>query len=40
MTGKNNFFFKAFSLFVNCDDICGKDFEKGLASLKSVVAAC
>jgi hypothetical protein len=37
MTGKNNFFFKAFSLFMNCDDMVGKDFEKGLASLKAVV---
>ncbi len=37
MAGKNNFFFKAFSLFVNCDDMVGKDFEKGLASLKAVV---
>jgi hypothetical protein len=34
MSGKNNLFFKAFSLFVNCDDMVGKDFEKGLASLK------
>jgi len=36
MMGKNNFFFKAFSLFMNCDDMAGKDFEKGLASLKAV----
>ena len=39
MTGKNNFFFKVFSLFMNCDDMVGKDFEKGLASLKSVVTS-
>jgi hypothetical protein len=37
MTGKNNFFFKVFSLLMNCDDMVGKDFEKGLASLKTVV---
>ena len=36
MSGKNNFFFKAFSLFVDCDKMVGKDFEKGLASLKTV----
>jgi hypothetical protein len=37
MTGKNNFFFKAFSLFMNCDDMVGRDFEKGLTNLRSVV---
>jgi Polyketide cyclase / dehydrase and lipid transport len=36
MFGKSNFFFKAFGLFMNCDDMCGKDFEKGLAAMKSV----
>ncbi len=36
MTGRNNFFFKAFSLFMNCDDMVGRDFEKGLADLKSI----
>ena len=36
MAGKNNFFFKAFGLFANCDKMIGGDFEKGLASLKSV----
>jgi uncharacterized protein YndB with AHSA1/START domain len=35
MAGKNNFFFKAFGLFVNCDKMIGGDFEKGLADLKS-----
>ena len=39
MTGKNNFFFKAFSLFMNMDKMVGGDFEKGLASLKSVAEA-
>jgi hypothetical protein len=36
MLGKNNFFFKAFGLFMNCDNMIGKDFEKGLAAMKSV----
>jgi hypothetical protein len=36
MVGKSNFFFKVFGLFMNCDDMAGKDFEKGLASLKAV----
>jgi len=35
MLGKNPFFFKVFGLFVNCDGMVGRDFEKGLASLKS-----
>lgn len=37
MTGKNTFFFKAFSLFVDCDKMIGSDFEKGLADLKAIV---
>jgi uncharacterized protein YndB with AHSA1/START domain len=37
MTGQNNFFFKVFGLLMNFDDMVGKDFEKGLASLKAVV---
>jgi hypothetical protein len=36
MSGKNNFAGKAFSLIVNCDKMCGGEFEKGLANLKSV----
>jgi len=36
MTGKSNLFFKVFGLFMNCDDMAGKDFEKGLASLKGI----
>jgi hypothetical protein len=36
MSGKNNFVGKTFSLFVDCDKMVGKDFEKGLASLNSV----
>jgi hypothetical protein len=39
MFGKSNFFFKIFGLFKNCDDMIGRDFEKGLASLKSTVEA-
>jgi hypothetical protein len=39
MTGKSNFFFKVFGLFKNCDDMVGRDFEKGLAGLKSVAEA-
>lgn len=36
MSGKTNAFFKVFGLFMNCGDMCGRDFEKGLASLKSI----
>ena len=39
MTGKSNFFFKVFGLFLNCDDMVGKDFGKGLAAMKSVAEA-
>lgn len=39
MAGKSNVFFKLFGLFMNCDDMAGKDFEKGLASLKAVSEA-
>jgi carbon monoxide dehydrogenase subunit G len=37
MFGKNNFKAKAFGLFVNCDRMIGGQFEKGLASMKSIV---
>jgi len=37
MFGHNNFGSKAFGLLMNCDDMVGRDFDKGLASLKSVV---
>jgi len=37
MTGDKNFISKAFCLFMNMDKMIGGDFEKGLASLKSVV---
>jgi hypothetical protein len=36
MTGQNNFLSKAMCMFVNMDKMVGGDFEKGLASLKSV----
>jgi hypothetical protein len=39
MSGRNNFFFKAFGLFVDCDKLVGKDFEKGLAAMKSAAEA-
>ena len=37
MFGKNSFMGKAFGLIVNCDKMIGKDFEQGLATMKSVV---
>ena len=36
MEGTNNFMGKAFSLFMDMDGMIGKDFEKGLASIKSL----
>jgi hypothetical protein len=38
MTGKANFMFKAIGLFMNCEKMCGDQFEEGLAKLGSVVA--
>ena len=37
MTGRKNFVFKAFGLFMNMDKMVGNDFEKGLAQMKRVV---
>src|SRR5882724_8090568 len=37
MAGKNNFMAKAIHLFMNMDKMIGGQFEKGLASMKSVV---
>ncbi len=37
MSGTKNFMFKAFGLCMSMDKMIGKDFEKGLASMKSVV---
>ena len=39
MYGKNNFMGKVLSLFMDCDKICGPQFEKGLADLGAVAAA-
>ena len=36
MEGKNNFMSKAAGVFMNMDELIGKDFEKGLAKLKAV----
>ena len=36
MAGKNSFMGKIFGLFMDCEKMCGSQFEKGLASLKSV----
>jgi uncharacterized protein YndB with AHSA1/START domain len=39
MYGKNNFMGKAMGLIMNCEKMVGGQFEKGLATLKSVVEA-
>lgn len=39
MYGKNGFMAKAVSLFLDCDKICGPQFEKGLAALGEIAAA-
>jgi hypothetical protein len=39
MYGKNNFMGKLMSLFIDCDKMCGPQFEKGLADLGVVAAA-
>jgi uncharacterized protein YndB with AHSA1/START domain len=39
MSGNNNFMSKAFTLFMNMDEMIGKDYEEGLANLKRVVEA-
>lgn len=39
MTGKNNFLMKAVGLFMDCDKMCGSQFEEGLASLKNIAEA-
>ena len=38
MYGKNGFMGKLVSLFINCDKMCGPQFEKGLANLGEVAA--
>jgi hypothetical protein len=37
MTGHNNFMFKAFGLFMSMDKMLGREFEKGLESMKAIV---
>jgi hypothetical protein len=39
MAGKNNFKGKVFGLFMNCEQMVGGHFEKGLAQMKSIVEA-
>ena len=39
MYGKNNFMGKMVSLFMDCDKMCGPQFEKGLANLGEVAGA-
>jgi len=39
MSGRKNFMTKMFGLFVSMDKMIGKDFEKGLAQMKTVVEA-
>ena len=36
MTGSSPFMFKLMGLFMNMDNMIGKDFEKGLAAMKSI----
>lgn len=37
MAGKNNFMAKAIGLVIDCEKMCGDDFEKGLANMKAIV---
>jgi hypothetical protein len=37
MSGKNTLCGKIFGLFMNCETMCGKQFDKGLAQLKLIV---
>jgi carbon monoxide dehydrogenase subunit G len=39
MTGHNNFMAKAFSVFMDMDELVGPDFERGLSNLDAAVAA-
>ncbi len=36
MYGQNNFIGKVFSVFMDCEKMCGPPFEEGLASLKAI----
>ena len=37
MSGKKNFMCKAVGLFMNCEKMCGAQFEQGFASLRAIV---
>jgi hypothetical protein len=39
MTGKNNFIGKTIGLFMDCEKMCGDQFEKGLADIERVAEA-
>jgi uncharacterized protein YndB with AHSA1/START domain len=39
MSGKNNFMSKVFGVFMDCDTMVGKDFEKGLAGIRTIAEA-
>jgi hypothetical protein len=39
MYGKNNFVAKAVSIFMDCDKMCGPQFEKGLVALEEVATS-
>lgn len=39
MTGKHSFMGKLFGLIINCDQMIGSQFEKGLATMKTVAEA-
>jgi hypothetical protein len=39
MAGKNNFVAKIFGLIVNCDKMCGTQFEQGLENLRELVSS-
>lgn len=38
MDSKNGFAAKAFGLFVDCEKMCGDQFEQGFKNLKEVIA--
>ena len=39
MSGKKNFVMKAVGLFMNCDKMCGGQFEQGFANLEAVLTS-
>lgn len=36
VSGNNNYLFRLMGIFINCDNMIGKEFEKGLIKLKSI----